>query len=360
MPLNGFYLSDVFDLEKELTMPIANLEAKQDNNPIVIYHKNCADGFSAAWCFYNLARDLTAENGAIYGEAGVTFDFHPGVYGETPPDCTDRVVYLVDFSYKREVVEEIINVAKMVFLIDHHKTAIEDLRCFYDATHPAWEERFLGKFYAYTDLERSGAMLAWDFIHNSAFNQHGHEQGPGDPFYIKPPVLLEHVQDRDLWRFKLDGTRPIQAAVFSYEYTFENWDYLMLGGGDSTPLMNLLNLRRAGEAIERKHFKDIREMIATATRWMVIGDVYMPVLNCPYMWGSDAGHIMATEMADPQAGGGPIGVAAYYYDTNEHRIFGLRSEGSIDVSAIAKLYGGGGHKNAAGFKVPRTHSLVKE
>jgi nanoRNase/pAp phosphatase (c-di-AMP/oligoRNAs hydrolase) len=34
------------------------------------------------------------------------------------------------------------------------------------------------------------------------------------------------------------------------------------------------------------------------------------------------------------------------------RIFSLRSVGDFDVSAIAKIYGGGGHKNAAGFTVP--------
>ena len=29
--------------------------------------------------------------------------------------------------------------------------------------------------------------------------------------------------------------------------------------------------------------------------------------------------------------------------------FSLRSEGEFDVSAVAQQYGGGGHRNAAGF-----------
>jgi nanoRNase/pAp phosphatase (c-di-AMP/oligoRNAs hydrolase) len=32
--------------------------------------------------------------------------------------------------------------------------------------------------------------------------------------------------------------------------------------------------------------------------------------------------------------------------------FSLRSRGELDVSAIAKKLGGGGHKNAAGFQLP--------
>ncbi|KKK83930.1 hypothetical protein LCGC14_2788440, partial [marine sediment metagenome] len=42
--------------------------------------------------------------------------------------------------------------------------------------------------------------------------------------------------------------------------------------------------------------------------------------------------------------------AGCYWDTPEGRVFSLRSAGDFDVSAIAKQYGGGGHKSAAGFR----------
>jgi nanoRNase/pAp phosphatase (c-di-AMP/oligoRNAs hydrolase) len=44
--------------------------------------------------------------------------------------------------------------------------------------------------------------------------------------------------------------------------------------------------------------------------------------------------------------------AACYWDTPEGRVFSLRSIGDFDVSEIAKQYGGGGHKNASGFRLP--------
>ena len=81
--------------------------------PLVIYHGNCADGFSAAWCFWRYHRD--------------TADYVAGVYQTPPPDVTGRDVYLVDFSYKRAVVADMLTKAARVTLIDHHKTAIEDL-----------------------------------------------------------------------------------------------------------------------------------------------------------------------------------------------------------------------------------------
>src|SRR5262249_14388588 len=103
-----------------------------------------------------------------------------------------------------------------------------------------------------------------------------------------------------------------------------------------------------GKAIERKHFKDIEELVGVFKHRRVIGGHDVPVSNLPYTLTSDAGHLMAK--------GEPF--AACYWDTPEGRVYSLRStEGGIDVSTIAKAYGGGGHRDAAGFRVPYTHPL---
>jgi nanoRNase/pAp phosphatase (c-di-AMP/oligoRNAs hydrolase) len=84
---------------------------------------------------------------------------------------------------------------------------------------------------------------------------------------------------------------------------------------------------------------------------MVIAGVEVPTASLPYTMASDAGEIMAKDHP----------FAATYYDTKEHRAFSLRSTVGIglDVSKIAEYYGGGGHTNASGFKVPRDHLLAK-
>lgn len=280
--------------------------------PLIIYHGNCADGFSAAWCFWRKYRD-----GA---------DYVAGVYGQEPPDVSGRDVYLVDFSYKAPVVAEMVRAAYSVTLIDHHKSSMDDL---------VWLARdglYLNQDYPklgwFCDLERSGATLAWDYLF------------PNEP----RPVLLGHIEDRDLWRFRLPGTREIQANVFSFEYTFENWDRLMSAGQ-----AELLTMTAAGAAIERKHHKDIAELVKVCRRRMQIGGVEVWVASLPYTLTSDAGHLMAE--------GEPF--AACYWDTADGRVFSLRSQDDgADVSAIAAQYGGGGHVHAAGFKVPRLHELA--
>ena len=259
-------------------------------NTLCIYHGNCADGFTGAW---------------VVRRALGNAEFFPGVYMTQPPDVADRDVVLVDFSYKRPIMEQIIASARSVLVLDHHKTAAEDL-----CDLPGAEVVF--------DMDRAGSRIAWDYYF---------------PNEAPPPVLL-HVEDRDLWRFSLPRTREIQANIFSYPYDFAVWDRLMA----ADPAV----LAVEGEAIERKHFKDIAELLGVVQRRMTIGGVNVPVANLPYTLVSDAAHKMA--QGEPFAG--------CYWDTPKGRVFGLRSsDNGMDVSEIAKRYGGGGHRNAAGFTV---------
>lgn len=293
--------------------------------PICIYHGNCADGFGSAW----------AVRRYFAGEV----DFYAGVYQNPPPDVRDRTVILVDFSYKRDVLLKMAASAYAVLVLDHHKSAMEDLKAdrnfivdmgaytgsvtwsrFLDnAQQDQYEGTPYARVYTIFDMERSGAGLTWDF-----FN-------PGVP----RPELINRIEDRDIWRFAYADTRPIQAAVFSYPYDFDTWDMLFKA--------DLNVLRTEGEAIERKHFKDIHELIGVVTRPMTIAGHTVPMANLPYTLTSDAGHELAQ--------GKPF--AGCYWDTSEGRVFSLRStDDGLDVSAIAKQYGGGGHRNASGFRIP--------
>lgn len=260
---------------------------------LCIYHSPCIDGTAGAWVVRQALGDLV--------------EFHPGIYGDAPPDVTGRDVILVDFSYKREPLFELIGQARSVLIIDHHKTAHQDL------------VNLPGNVVCIFDMERSGAMLAW----NHFFPDH------------QPPLLLDHVQDRDLWTFRLPLTREIMAAVFSYPLTIDSFDELR-----RRPLREL---EQEGICLERKHHQDIDALLNVCTRPMTIGGHTVPVANLPYTMASDAAHHLAEGMP----------FAATYYDAETERVFSLRSHQSgLDVSEIASQYGGGGHKHAAGFRVP--------
>ncbi len=109
----------------------------------------------------------------------------------------------------------------------------------------------------------------------------------------------------------------------------------------------MINLPLSGygkenDALKNKDSKDVKELIASGVRRMVIGGYDVPVLNASSAYVSDAGHIMSVDEA----------FAACYWDHPDGRSFSLRSsEHGIDVAKVAKGYGGGGHEKAAGFTV---------
>lgn len=272
-------------------------------NALCIYHANCPDGFTAAWLVdrYSAA-------------AGVTVDHHPGVYGEEPPDCTGRHVIMVDFTYGPEQMLAIAEQAKTLVVLDHHQTALANCA-------PLDVPRYTGRHVIMVlDMDRSGAMITWDYVH------------PG----VTPPDIVSFVQDRDLWRFAMNGTADYFAAMTSRPYTFEAWDELA-----NTPLDEVLT---EGGAINRYRDQLIALILATAAHGEV-GGVLMPVVNCPYAYASD----VAGELAKQ------TGVAAYYFDNRatRQRSWGLRStDDGPDVAKLAEKLGGGGHRHASGFRTP--------
>lgn len=264
--------------------------------PICIFHAGCPDGFTAAWIAYDLHRTI----GGI--------ELWPAQYGDPPPDVTGRNVTIVDFSYKRPVMEHIRDTARTLRVLDHHKTAAEDL----DGL--AGPEGSVVIF----DMNRSGAMLAWDYYH------------PDEP----APDLVRYVQDRDLWHRALPNNAEVFGAITSRPYTIEAWDHLAY-----TPLATLVT---EGRAVAMYRERLIEQAVANAYEDTVCGHRVL-VANCAYAIGS--------EVAGRLGEGRPFG--AYYLDLpGGVRQWGLRSsEEGMDVAVLAESMGGGGHRHASGFKV---------
>jgi oligoribonuclease NrnB/cAMP/cGMP phosphodiesterase (DHH superfamily) len=262
--------------------------------PLLIYHGGCQDGFGSAW--------------AVWKKHGKGFDYYPGIHREPPPDVTGRDLVLADFSYPLDIMQRMIPDAGSITIIDHHVSAARELQPLLDA----------GEIDGIFDMEKSGAMLTWEWFH------------PGEP----APRLLEYIQDRDLYRFELPESRAISSALFSWPQDFETWDRLI--GGD------LEELRQDGIAIERKHQRDIRALIKSGTRRMQLLNHEVPVINVPFTMASDAGNLLAQDA--------PFAVC--YWDDSNGCVFSLRSGAQgVDVSEIARSFGGGGHRHAAGFSL---------
>lgn len=266
----------------------------------VLYHADCHDGFGAAWAAW---KRLKGE-GAIY---------IPVRYGEPLPELPNaQEVYILDFSYPRDVLEELAQRVRLL-AIDHHKTAQEALE---------------GFPHAIFDMGKSGAVLAWEHFH------------PGK----RVPKLLEYVQDRDLWKWELPRSREVSAALRAYPMDFEVWDELNIKA-------ILGDLAKEGEGILRFVQAEVGRIVDRA----VLSDKAFPGYKVPIVnttaFRSEVGEELLKRYPDS-----PF-AATYMVRPDGKVVWSLRSRGDFDVSEIAKARGGGGHKAAAGFTVDIAGSL---
>lgn len=277
--------------------------------PLCIYHGHCDDGFAAALCV----------RGAL-GDGNV--DFHLGVYQKDPPDVAGRDVIIVDFSYKRPVLAAMIEHARSLLILDHHKTAAEDLGWL--PAPPPWAawQTIIGnenpslRCAALFDMERSGAGLAWDYF----------SEGRARPEFIN------YIEDRDLWRKRLPGGDEFTIALRSYPQNFAIWDEF---------IDHPHSLIAEGKSIQRYYRHRVEELKRSA---------YPAALAGHPIWIANAPYFAASEVAGELAEREGAAFGACYFEVSAGRWqYSLRSRGDFDVSEIARQFGGGGHKGAAGF-----------
>ena len=257
---------------------------------LILYHANCLDGFAAAF--------------AAWVKFGDTAEYIPVNYGDEPPDATEKEVYILDFSYKRDILLRMEAKAKFLIVLDHHKSAQEDLS---------------DLLFAVFDMNRSGCVMAWEYFHHS----------------YSPSGLLM-IQDRDLWQFKIPGTKAFNAALRAFiEPTFSAWSAVLSSGINTTKLIE------RGQDLLEVFDKDVLEIAKRKHKITLSGYEGLACCATP-KYASELGNKLALES-------GTFG-AVYSFDGGRKEWqFSLRSAGEFDVSAIAKDFNGGGHKNASGF-----------
>lgn len=159
--------------------------------PLVLYHAGCWDGFCAAW----VARWAIGDIEAI-----------PVQYGQPPPiDVCGRDVYILDFSYPRQVMKDIIGQSAFVCCLDHHKTAQDTLAGLADEVVGGKADCII-RF----DMHKSGGRLTWEYFFPAAVDS--------------PNWLVAYTEDQDLWKWALAESKAINANLRSYPLDFEQWD----------------------------------------------------------------------------------------------------------------------------------------
>ena len=258
---------------------------------LVIYHANCNDG----WCAYWLVEVLASKLG--FSVEGV-----PAQYGDEPPGVRGRKVWVVDFSYPRDVLLRMADDAEQLLVLDHHRTARQQLD---------------GLPFCVFDETKSGAMLVWEYIRDNWMELSDERR------------LVEYVQDRDLWKWELPHSREVNAALFALPKDTSEW---------STAARNLDWLIDKGHAI----LSHIRMVVGNTVEKCAI-DVEVNGLDFSVVNSS----VYVSEIGEELLKDCDVAVIWCQLGNGKY-LMSLRSRGNIDVSEMAKRIGGGGHKNAAG------------
>jgi len=258
---------------------------------LVLYHANCTDGMGAAYAAWKLL--------------GSKAEYIPCHHGEDPPDVTGRNVACLDYAFPNAVTKQMIEDANSLIIIDHHKSAMVDL---HDVSN------------AIFDMKHSGAILAWNFFH------------PGK----EPPKFLNYIEDRDLWKWELPYSREFSASFDMVPFDFDEFDTFCddsvfddaIKRGSYILAYSKTVVKKICDKAVKRQFEDKSVMIVNSSHWM-----------------SEIGNRLSQDC--------DFAVVWFFDHDSRQTIVSLRSfHDSVDVSEVAKKFGGGGHKKAAGFQLP--------
>lgn len=312
------------------------------NTPTTVYyHADCLDGFGAAYAAWRRLGDGAAYRPVHHGQ-----DWDAA-------DIAGRDVFILDFSFPARQLGAIAGLARSLLLLDHHASARREWE---DKLEPGagglWCHRDPNRPLAVAfDLGKSGARLAWEHFH------------PDVPL----PPALAHIEDLDLWRFALPETRPLCRALRLLPFDFRAWDEVVRSDAGSPRHRALL---AEGEAIERFCALEVERLAAGGLVMPVVlaGEAIDPLQALRHgqptvddgdrSWRAvrglaiNAGALFASELGQRLARqSGSFGLVWQLAGDGSVRV-SLRAEGGVDVARLAERYGGGGHANAAGFRMP--------
>ncbi len=270
---------------------------------VCYFHAGCPDGFGAAWATWR-----------AWGDEGRYV-----ARGHYDPVDSRRHeghwVSFVDIAPTNEAIRELAESAARLVVLDHHVSARDRYQ-----SDPGVENALAAiPHHIEFDLEHSGAILAWRHFH------------PDTP----PPDLLRYVEDQDLWSWKLPRSEEVNAAIGSYPHDFDSWSRLA-----ARPVEELAD---EGVPILRTQGIDVERAISLAHP-VAIGKERIEAVNARNR-RSFIGHELAKRRAFGRAWGLVYRVSSDRVDATIYSI------GDDDAVSVAERFGGGGHRNAAGFSV---------
>ena len=278
-------------------------------NTIILYHKNCTDGMASAWvCFQKFGND------AEY--IGCDDWKNLPSYFSSILNLKDLEIYIIDFSFTKEILLDLEKKCKKLVILDHHVSAKENIQAVNNHVY---------------GVNISGCALAWNYFFPEK----------------EVPLAIQYISDSDTGKRILPDHKAICSYIYrdDKELSVSSIENVVR---DLESLSNFENVKKIGQMLSDVRDGSIRRYISKAEIINFEGqDVY--AVNAPSEIKSDLGRELAIKTNS----------FAIIYNYSEGKWgVSMRSVPDFDVSSIAIKYGGGGHKNAAAFNVTADNPIL--
>lgn len=294
----------------------------------IFAHSHCNDGLVAASIMkYTLQLSHLVEPEVIFVSYGKETEAiaKANINSET-------TVYCVDFAFNKETTLELCKQADKVVVLDHHKTAYENLS----------DLKSIYNFYFFFDVEESGASLSYGFCRQYlGLNKH-----------IKInqreviSKIVSMVKDRDLWLFKVPNTKEFAEYVFAYiEPNDINKMTEILFKYKHAQLTTLCKL--GSTIMEYKNKLIQKKLDSYIPAYAIFNSTKLLIIN-------ETQPDLVSQLGNELCKKYDIPVCLYNIsgseDSNEQKVsLSFRSVDHLEpVDSIARLFSGGGHRNASG------------
>lgn len=312
-------LIDEIEVDSKITniheVDFSKLILLPQNVDLVIYHGRCCDGFGAALASHQFFKNIDGVNAN-----GNKVQYFAASFNRPPPPVAGLNVLICDFSYKKDQMLKLVAEAKTLAIIDHHKSAEEDLSVILDQN----------KVFR---MDHSGAYLTWAYFY------------PLSPM----PLLIKYIEDNDIWIKALPNTRELTSYIFSLPFEFEEYEKLL----DEKVLMG--DILQVAMGMQRQNDLYIKDAVGfTTMKFTQIDGMYFFVacVNTSVL-KSDIGNQIFNKFENAN-----FSSCYSLSDNSSMSYLSLRSmDDRTDVSKIAVKYGGGGHRNAAGCSLHYNHDV---
>lgn len=328
----------------------------------LIVHHTDADGYcAAAVAYYKILGDA----GSIVIPDKVKCSFIPYNYGMEFPEISNgdmnelENVFFLDVSMSNDlykIIKHFVDAGKNIVHIDHHKTTMEYLN-----ENP--NDELLKKITHFYVNGISGCMLTWIYsillMHNLPISEDSFELNrDAQKLKIKSyevdiviPYGITLIDDNDVWRHHYADSKLFALAYSAIDkkdldITSEFWNSLVT----SYRPYRVTDMIKEGYSVNR--YKE------SSNKKLISGNAFeydIPynengkdkVAKCLCVNSCEGNSLLFGDEIDNYDA-----VVKFGFNGKLKKwIYSIySSKNDIDVSAIAKTYGGGGHKGAAGFQ----------